>query len=151
MKNTVRLAALIICSLSFFASAQSSDLATGISRLHAEDVAATLSGDPQRLANLFTEDGVLLEPGSPAQTSRAEILAENLKEKKAHPEAKNLEYRPEIHDLRVFGDLAVEWSTFSTEFQERVGAPVQRFNGKAIRVLRRQPDGSWKFSHVAWN
>lgn len=123
----------------------------GIEQLHQEDIAATLAGDPQRLANLFTEDGVLLEPGSPVQSGRATILAKDLKEKQAQPQIKPLEYKPEIHDLRVHGDWAVEWTYFSAAYQEKPGAPTQRFRGKGLRVLRRQPDGSWKFSHVAWN
>ncbi len=58
---------------------------------------------------------------------------------------------PDIRGVEVHGDWAVEWMYFSAAFQEKPGAPVQRFRGKALRVLRRQPDGSWKFPHVAWN
>ena len=139
---------LVLCALIVLAQ---TGVPKGIQRLHEEDIAATLGGDPQRLANLFTEDAVLLEPGGSAQIGRAAILAQDLKEKKEHPQSKVIEYKPEIHDVRVYGDVAVEWSTFTGAFQEKPGAPVQRFRAKGLRVLRKQADGSWKFSHVAWN
>ncbi|HUN88503.1 MAG TPA: SgcJ/EcaC family oxidoreductase [Terriglobales bacterium] len=123
----------------------------GIQRLHDEDVAATLAFDPQRLANLFTEDAVLLEPGAPPQIGRAAFLALNVRDAKQHPNGKCLEYKAEVHDLRLHNDWAVEWTTFTAAFQDKPDAPVQRFKGRALRVLRREPDGSWKFSHVAWN
>ena len=138
------------CVLPLYAQSNSA-IPAGIQELHREDIAATLSGNPQRLANLFTEDAVLLEPGGKAQLGRAAILAENLKEKKSDPEGKELEYQPEIHGLQVHGNWAVEWTYFTAVFREKPGAPIQRMKGKALRVLERQPDGSWKFSHVAWN
>ena len=36
-----------------------------IQKLHQQDIDATLAHDPQALADLFTEDAVLLEPGAP--------------------------------------------------------------------------------------
>jgi len=28
---------------------------------------------------------------------------------------------------------------------------VKSFRGKSLRVLKREPDGSWKFARVMWN
>jgi hypothetical protein len=38
-----------------------------IEKLHQQDVAATLSGDPKALADLWTDDAVRLEPGGQAE------------------------------------------------------------------------------------
>jgi uncharacterized protein (TIGR02246 family) len=152
IRQTMRshLCVLILVLSASFAMAQTG-IPSGIQRLHDEDVAATLAFDPQRLANLFSDDAVLLEPGSPPRIGRAAILAEDVKEKREHPQQKIVEYKPEIHDLRVNGDWAVEWTTFSAAFQEKPGARLRRFHARALRVLRKEPDGSWKFTHVAWN
>ena len=123
----------------------------GIQKLHQQDIAATLSGMPDALANLFTKDAVLLEPGSPPVIGKAAILAENIREKAARPQARVLSYKPEIKDIQVFGDAAFEWTYFKTSFQESEQGEVKSFQGRALRVIKREPDGSWKFTRVMWN
>jgi ketosteroid isomerase-like protein len=131
-------------------TARAADLAA-IERLHGEDVAATLSGDPAALANLFTDDAVLLEPGSPAVIGKKAILAENEKEKASNPGFRELSYRPEIRDLQIVGGWAFEWGYFDASYEDFPGGKVKRFRGKSLRVLKREPGGSWKFARVMWN
>ncbi len=130
---------LPLCCASILVAQERPSVPAGIDRLHRADVAATLADDPQELANLFTNDAVLLEPHEPPQLGRAAILAVNQKAKESHPQARQLEYKPQVHNVRVHGDVATEWTTFTAAFQEDANAPVQRFAGKAARVLQRQP------------
>ena len=123
----------------------------GIEKLHQQDVSATLAHDPQALANLFTEDGVLLEPDAAAIIGRAAILAANQKDVADHPGTKVLSYKPEIKDLQIQDGVAYEWDVFDASFQEAGKNNVQHFRAKALRILRRQPDGTWKFARVMWN
>jgi uncharacterized protein (TIGR02246 family) len=122
-----------------------------IEKLHQKDVEATLSGDPTALADLFTDDAVLLEPGSPAVVGKNAILKKNEEEKAAHPNSKVLSYSPEIKSLEVVDGWAFEWTHFDASFQESAGLDVKSFHGKGLRVLKREPDGSWKFARVMWN
>lgn len=123
----------------------------GIEKAHQQDVAATLAGDPKALANLFTEDAVLLEPDNAPVIGRAAILAANEKDKAAHPDSKVLSYKPEVKDLQIRGNWAFEWDTFEASYKESEKSEAQSFHAKALRILERQPDGSWKFSRVMWN
>lgn len=122
-----------------------------IEKLHQQDVAATLSGDSQALADLFTDDAVLLEPGSPAVIGKAAILGENQKQKAAHPASKVTKYQPDIKDTQLLEGWAFEWAYFDGSYQETDKSPVQSFRGKSLRIVRREPDGSWKFARVMWN
>jgi len=122
-----------------------------IEKLHEQDVSATLAHDPQALANLFTEDGVLLEPDAAPIIGRAAILAANKKDVAEHPGTRVLSYKPEIRDLQIRDGVAYEWEVFDASFQEAGKNNVQHFRAKALRVLRRQPDGTWKFARVIWN
>jgi uncharacterized protein (TIGR02246 family) len=131
-------------------AARAEDLA-GIEELHRQDVAATLSGDPAALANLFTSDAVLLEPGSPAVIGKSAILAENGREKASHPGFREWSYTPEIQDIQIVDDWAIEWGDFDAIYCESPGSEVKRFRGESLRVLKRQRDGSWKFARVMWN
>lgn len=123
----------------------------GIDDLHRKDLAATLARDPKQLEELWTEDAVRLEPGSTAEVGLATIHANDMKEIAAHPGARVLSYLPDIRDVQIVGDCAYEWDNFVASFQESADAKVQTFHAKALRVLRKQPDGSWKFARVSWN
>lgn len=124
----------------------------GIEKLHQQDVAATLAHDPQALADLFTDDAVLLEPSSPPVIGKQAILAENKKDQAEHPHMKVLSYKPDIKDIQIVDGIAYEWHYFDASFSESgKGDDVQTFRGKVLRILKRQPDGSWKFARVMWN
>jgi len=131
-------------------SASAADL-KGIEKLHQQDIDATLAHDPKALADLFTEDAVLLEPGSAAVMGKPAILAENRKDQAEHPSAKVVSYKPDIKDVQVVDGWAFEWDYFDGSYKESEKAEVKSFRAKALRVLKRQPDGSWKFARVMWN
>jgi uncharacterized protein (TIGR02246 family) len=122
-----------------------------IQKLHQQDIDAALAHDPQALADLFTDDALLLEPGAPAVIGKPAILAENKKDSAEHPNSKIVSYKPEIKDLQVVDGWAFEWDTFAGSYKESEKAEVKSFRAKALRILKRQPDGSWKFSRVMWN
>ena len=124
---------------------------TGIERLHRQDVAATLSGDPKALARLWVDDAVRMEPDGPAEVGKPLITANDAKARAAHPALEILTYAPEIKDVKVVNGWAFEWGYFSSSYRETPAAQVKSFRGKLLRVLRREPDGSWKFARVMWN
>ena len=95
---------------------------------------------------------MLLEPGAVPVIGKPAILAQNQKDRAAHPRMKVISYKPEIKDLQVAGSVAFEWDSFEASFSESgEGNDTQTFRGRALRVLQRQPDGSWKFCRVMWN
>lgn len=122
-----------------------------IERLHQADVTATLSGDPKALADLFTDDAVLLQPDSAALVGKQAILSANQKDKAEHPSSKVLAYKPEIHDLHISDGWAFEWTSFEASYRESENGQPKTFHAKALRVLRREPNREWKFSRVMWN
>lgn len=126
------------------------DLA-GIQRLHEQDVQATLSGKADDLARLWTEDAVRMQPGGPAEIGLNAIFAEDKREEISYPGAQTLTYKPDIRDIQIVNDWAFEWGYFESSYKVSADAKPETLNGKLLRVLRRQPDGSWKFARVMWN
>jgi ketosteroid isomerase-like protein len=110
-----------------------------LERLHQQDVKATLSGKADDLATLWDNAAVRIGPGLPAEVGKAAIYANDKRE-----EAPNLCYKSEIQDLQIDGDWAFEWGYFSY----KASAGTKPGRGKVLRVIRRQPDGSWKFARV---
>ena len=123
----------------------------GIEKLHQQDIAATLAGDSKALANLWTDDAVRLEPDGPAEVGRPLIKGNDEKQAASHPGTQILTYVPEIKDIRIVDGWAFEWGYFSSSYRESATSPVKSFRGKLLRVMRKQRDGSWKFSRVMWN
>ncbi len=122
-----------------------------IEKLHQQDISATLARDPKALNALWDDDAVVMEPGTLAIEGKSKILAENTKEVSEHPDFKILSYQPEFKDLQFCGDWAFEWGTFTGTYQASPNAPVGTLKAKLLRIMKRQVDGSWKFSRVMWN
>jgi len=115
-----------------------------IERLHRQDVEATLSDKADELAKLWDSEAVRIQPGRPAEIGKVEIYA-NDKRWEAKPDrARTLCYKSEIKDVRIAGEWAFEWGYIS--YKDSSNPKPMR--GKVLRVMKRQPDGSWKFSRV---
>ena len=124
---------------------------TGIEELHRKDVAATLASNPKLLAELWTDDAVRLQPGEPAEVGLTVIRENDRKQLAEHPAAKVLSYRPEIKDVQIVGDWAFEWNDFEASYRETPDGKTVSLHGKALRVLKKQSDGSWRFARAMWN
>ena len=46
--------------------------------------------------------------------------------------------------LMVSGDYAFQWGTYHYGMRPRTGGDTVRTSGKLMRILQRQPDGTWK-------
>jgi|SRR5579864_5101100 len=115
-----------------------------IEQLYKQDVEATLSGKADDFAKLWDNEAVRILPGGPAEIGKAVIYADDKREEAKSNGGRTLCYKPEIKDLEIAGDWAFEWGYFS--YKESANAKPGR--GKVLRVIKRQPDGSWKFARV---
>jgi uncharacterized protein (TIGR02246 family) len=114
-----------------------------IEELRKRDVAATLAQDQAALAELWTDDVVILQQGQEAEVGKQAALAKRLEA--GTPRFRVVSYVPEYKDVTITDDgWAFEWGTFTAGYADAPGSPEKRFRGKMLRVLRRQSDGSWK-------
>jgi ketosteroid isomerase-like protein len=121
---------------------------SGIDKLHELDRRVTLLNDPKALQAEWSSDAVRIEPDYPPDVGKAAIYASDFRSFTEAPGGAIVSYHPEIRDVQVFGDRAVEWGTFDVGYRAAPGKPVELFRGKLLRVLRREASGDWKFSHV---
>jgi uncharacterized protein (TIGR02246 family) len=131
--------------------AHAQDMAA-IEKLHAQDVAATLSQDLAALAELWTDDVVRLNPGQEAEVGRQTLVAAAERRRVAQPGFRVLNYVPDIRSVTITNDgWAFEWGYFTGSYLESAGGEEKRIRAKVLRVLRRQADGSWKGAVGMWN
>src|SRR5438874_13794909 len=116
----------------------------GIEQLHQLDVEATLSDKADELAKLWDSEAVRIEPGRAAEVGKPEIYANDKRWEVKPDRPKTLCYKPEIKDVQIAGDWAFEWGYIS--YKDSSNPKPMR--GKVLRVMKRQPDNSWKFARV---
>jgi len=126
----------------------SQDDRAAIERLHQQDIAATLTDNADELAKLWDEDAVRLQANASAEVSRSVIDANDKRWQANLHGGKTPSYKPDIKDLQIVGGWAFEWDTFEVTYKESERAMPVTIHGKALRVLKRQPEGSWKFARV---
>jgi ketosteroid isomerase-like protein len=131
---------------------RAADLAA-IAKLHQEDIEVTLTQDSKGLVDVWAEDGVRLNPGSPPVVGKQAIEADNEKGRAQAPGLKVLSYAPDLKNihLQIVDGWAYEWGETDAKFQLSPDSAPVSVHGKGVRVMRRQSDGSWKFALICGN
>lgn len=122
-----------------------------IERLHEEDRRATLALDADALIDLWTDDGVMLRPGSPPVVGK-KAIAEVIRAWNPNPEQVTI-IRNDIdfREIEIVGDWAFEYGTYESVWRESGSEEPLSMSGNLLRLLRRQPDGSWRCARAIWN
>jgi uncharacterized protein (TIGR02246 family) len=132
------------------ASRRAADMAA-IEQLHQRDAAAAKSGDVATLVGLWTEDAVALPPGE-SPVIGIEAIRKWLAKSQAETSAVEIvDYVLDFKEVKILGDEAIEWARTGVTVRPRGASTLLRASGNLLRVLKRQPDGSWKVSRSAWN
>jgi len=122
-----------------------------IEKLHRADEQATLSQDPAALTDLWSDDGINLGfPGQAVVGSKAMREAYE-KFRAAYPDFQVLKYAPDYKGMEtaIVDEWAIEVGYTDATFKMSANAaPVSPPRAKAMRLLKRQGDGSWKFALV---
>ena len=111
-----------------------------IEAINQRDVQFALANDAAMMMSQWTDDFVLLPPAGPIMRGRRAI-AEAFRGVES-PEI--VESVLDIQEVKVLGDHAYQWGTYHYGVRPRGGGEVVRTGGKLMRILQRQPDGSWK-------
>jgi uncharacterized protein (TIGR02246 family) len=118
-----------------------------IEEMSAARAEAFNKGDAAAIAIHFTEDGVLMAPGSRAMSGREAVEA-YYQEIFDQFETKLNSY---YEDVRVSGDLAFGRGFAKVKLIPHSGGETIYSTSKYINILARQPDGSWLTTHDIWN
>src|SRR5215472_15720943 len=114
-----------------------------IRRLTEDWLAAVRAKDIARLAQMVTEDAVFLPPGFPPIRGRQAVESMY---NAFFPQFVSVEQRASTEELTVAGDWAYAWGSEKFVLVPKAGGPPIQMEGKGMSILRRQPDGSWKFA-----
>ena len=119
----------------------------GIKRINVDLINAFNTGNVSAAVALVMDDAVDLPPHRPAVIGREAIRSFV----QSDFDLFTMNFADEIVEVEVAGDLAVIWSNYTVTLTPKDGGEPIENNGKWLKVLKRQPDGSWKFSRNIWN
>lgn len=119
-----------------------------IRELEQKDIAASKMNDVDALVSLWTEDGVLLQPGIAPVVGKEAIRKLLLGQQPQSARVETISYEENWEDVRIGGAYAFEWGQIGSTSKLPDGKNVRQ-SVNAIRVLAKQPDGSWRVARVA--
>jgi uncharacterized protein (TIGR02246 family) len=155
-RSAVRIAffmALALASLGVASCASKKDGADieAINKLHQREMEASRKWDIDTLSSLWTDDVVMLPAGEPALIGRDANRASITRLRDESGRAEIRDYILSFNEVKVTGDWAFEWGTYSGTLAPEGGGESLRATGKVIRVLRKDADGSWKIARAMYN
>jgi uncharacterized protein (TIGR02246 family) len=111
-----------------------------IELINQRDVQFALANDAAAMMSQWTDDFVLLPAAGPIMRGR-HATAEAFRGVES-PEI--VDSVLDVQEVKVLGDHAYQWGTYHYSVRTRGGGETIRTSGKLMRILQRQPDGSWK-------
>jgi uncharacterized protein (TIGR02246 family) len=122
-----------------------------INKLHQREMEASRKWDIDTLASLWTDDVVMLPAGEPALIGRDANRASITRLRDESGTAEIRDYILSFNEVKVTGDWAFEWGTYSGTLAPERGGESLRATGKVIRVLKKDADGSWRIARAMYN
>ncbi len=123
------------------ASISAADLAA-IRSTDSAFAAAANAGDAEKIAEVYADDGALLAPNLPPQKGRDAVKAFW----GGFLDAYTVRFEVASDTIEGRGDLAYNQGRYRfTAVPKAKGVPGVADEGKFLEILKKQPDGSWKY------
>ena len=122
-----------------------------IEALHRADEEASRRGDYLTLRSLMTDDAVVLPPGG-RMLRGGEALNRSFAQMSEAPRSTEvLAYAFDWRELEICGDFAFEWGYVVGRERNLQTNEETAERHHVMRILQRQPDGTWKVHRTIWN
>ncbi|HLI62685.1 MAG TPA: nuclear transport factor 2 family protein [Terriglobales bacterium] len=140
-------AAILFCGLGFGQAARQPAEIKAIDALSQVEIAASMHSDVDTLCSLWTDDGVLVLPGTAPLVGKKAICNLLQQQKAKSIGWMTIAYNEQWEEVRLIGDYAWQWGTISQTDAERSGKQ-KTAELNALRILHRDRDGNWKVARA---
>ena len=118
-----------------------------LNALVADFMVALNTGDADAMAALYTSDAVRMQPDGLPISGR-ETIRQNISQ---FFETGSLDVQLQVEETVFSGELAYVMGTFALGVIPNDGSPRTDTLGNWMRLMRREPDGSWLVAYELWN
>ena len=154
LKHTFIWIALVLVSVAIFGCSKKDPAAAdldAINALHQRDMEASKKWDIDTLVSIWTDDIVTLSEGGPPMIGKDANRAAMLRMRDESRDVKISDYILSFNEVKIVGDWAFEWGTYSGTVTPLDEGEAIRTTGKVIRVLKKEADGSWRIARAMYN
>ncbi len=118
-----------------------------IRTLHEESNVALSRGDVDSVMSVYADDVISMPPNQALLVGKAAIRSmwEGILSDYS------IEASVSVQEVEVTGPWAFERGTYQMTLTPKGGGPGIEDDGKYLDIVRRQPDGSWKYFRVSWS
>ena len=146
--------ALVLITLTVSACASKKNGAAdmeAINALHLRDMEASKKWDVDTLTSLWSDDIVTLSQDEPPLIGKDANRASILRLREESRDIQIADYILSFNEVKIVGDWAFEWGTYSGTVKPVGRGEAIRTTGKVMRVLKRDSDGSWKIARAMYD
>ncbi len=115
-----------------------------IEALNQQDMRAVLENDIATIISQWTDDFVVIPAAGPIVRGRSANEAIVEASRQQLQEIVPVDYLATFEEIQVIGNYAYEWGTYRSSMRFHGSEQIVSYSGKLMRILQRQPDGSWK-------
>jgi ketosteroid isomerase-like protein len=155
LKHTLILLAVVLVSLTASSCASKKDGTSAdldaINALHQRDMEASRKWDIDTLTSLWTDDIVTLSQGEAPMIGKDANRAAIVRLRDESRDFQIADYILSFNEVKIVGDWAFEWGSYSGTVKPVAGGEPIRTTGTVMRVLKKDPDGSWKIARAMYD
>ncbi len=122
-----------------------------IAQLQHQEIEANMAFDLEKLVSLYTEDVVLLPPDQEAIRGKEALRLYYEQARKQLGNTDILGYEETWDEVQISGDWAFQIGTITERTQAAAGGKETMVVMRAMRILKREPDGAWLIARAMWN
>lgn len=147
MKRLLVLPVAVLFSTACAASPDTAADRQAIAAALSQTQAAENAGSVEQMRPYFSDDIVMMAPNAPAVVGAESVMVAM----RGFFNAFAVAIRYSSSEIVVSGDWAFDRGTFRQTLTPKSGGPALADSGKYLWVYRRDSDGKWRQTRVAWN
>jgi uncharacterized protein (TIGR02246 family) len=148
IKKTVFLLLFVLILSSCIPTETDEDVETAVNAAYQEYASSLNAGDADRWVALWTEDGVQMPSGRPANVGK-ETIASGLHGALERFSFSDMQINTE--EVQVAGDWAYARGTYTVTYLPKDGSDPIFIDGKYMSIFQKQSGGSWKLHRDIFN
>ncbi|MFY9558124.1 MAG: nuclear transport factor 2 family protein [Blastocatellia bacterium] len=121
-----------------------------INKLHQREMEAAKKFDVDTLVSLWSIDIVTLSSGEPPLIGRDANRASIERLRNESKDVQIADYILSFNEVKITGDWAYEWGTYSGTVKPIAEGETLRGRGKVLRVLKKDSDGAWRIARAMY-